>query len=115
MKVFFDLPEMYDGLRARRLSQVGRLVLYQIINDGAPYWLVIIRNFDPGVDVAEGLINPDRVGTWRFVDLKGAETKFGALAKLPRFIEEEARAEKSRDAARQRMRVSARPFVKKEN
>ena len=38
-KTFFKLKGAYEGLQARRLKWTGRLVLYQIINDGAPYFL----------------------------------------------------------------------------
>jgi hypothetical protein len=46
MKTFFHLPDKafggaYEGLKARRLNQVGRLVLYQIINDPPPYWMIL--------------------------------------------------------------------------
>lgn len=104
MKVFFALQGPYEGLRARRLKQVGRLVFFQVFNDGPTYWFVVIKNFSPDLlDVAKGLIDPNGNGTWRFVDLKRAETKFGELAKLPRYVAEEARAVKSREASRQRM------------
>src|SRR6266446_5334192 len=50
MKTFFNLEGQYSGLKVRRLAKSGRLVLYRVLNDGAPYWLVQIRNFDERTD-----------------------------------------------------------------
>ena len=116
MKVFFDLQGPYEGLRARRLAQMGRLVLYQVFNDPPAWWIVVIKNFSPDLlDVAEGLIDPNGNGTWRFVDLTMAEKKFGELAKLPRFMQEEKKASKAREATRLRMLEAPMPFRKKSN
>jgi len=50
MKTFFDLKAAYQGLRARRLAQCGRVVLYKIVNDPPDYWLVVIRAFSEESD-----------------------------------------------------------------
>lgn len=80
-KTFFHLTGPYKGLLARRLKWTGRLVLHQIINDGAPYWFVQIQNFNSTKDRADGtLIDSNKSGTWRYVDATAANEQFEQLA-----------------------------------
>jgi hypothetical protein len=76
-KTFFKLTGAYEGLQARLLKWTGRLVLYQIINDGANYYLLQIQNFDPAKD---RLAAPNGNGTFRFVDAGSANRKYESLA-----------------------------------
>jgi hypothetical protein len=76
-KTFFKLKGAYEGLQARRLKWTGRLVLYQIINDGPAYFLLQIQNFDP---VKDRLAAPTGNGTFRFVDAASANRKYEQLA-----------------------------------
>jgi hypothetical protein len=78
-KTFFKLKGAYEGLEARRLKYTGRLVLYQIINDGSPYFLLQIQNYDP---VKDKLAAPTGNGTFRFVDAASANRKYEQLAPL---------------------------------
>ena len=50
-KTFFQPPSYYEGLKARRIKQSGRLWLVRVISEEErpvqyPYWFVIIRNFN---------------------------------------------------------------------
>jgi hypothetical protein len=53
-KQYFKLTGYYEGLTAKRINQSGRLWLLRVVNDGPPYWLVMIRGFDPDTDRASG-------------------------------------------------------------
>jgi hypothetical protein len=117
MKTFFRLPEKafggaYAGLKARRLKQVGRLVLYQIVDDPPAYWMIWIKGFNPKKDIAPGLIHPDKIPVWRFTDIDSAKAKFADLAKLPTFLAEEEKAAKLRVSAKQRILSGAVPLLK---
>ena len=86
MKTFFNLEGEYSGLKVRRLAKSGRLVLYRVLNDGAPYWLVQIRNFDertdrPRIRHESKFCN----GTFRSVSLGQAQRLYGSL--LPNYPE----------------------------
>ena len=78
-KLFFSLPNYYEGLRARRVQQSGRLWLVKIINDPPAYWLVFIRNFNLEQDKASGAKS---IGSWRFTLEADALAKFAALKSL---------------------------------
>ena len=75
-KTFFNLPGYYEGLKARRLAQSGRLWLVKIINDPPPYWLVWIRGFDQQKDKKSGGTS---IGVWRFQREEEAQEKFKEL------------------------------------
>jgi hypothetical protein len=118
VKTFFQLPDQafggaYEGLKVRRLDQVGRLVLYQIINDPPPYWMIWIKAFKPRRDTAPGLIHPDKIPVWRFTDIEKARAKFTALASLPIFVAEAEKVAKSRESAKQRILSAGTPFPKR--
>src|SRR5882724_4428250 len=107
-KKLFDLRGQYEGLRARRLSQCGRVVFHRIINDPPPYWLVQIKSFDEELDrplIAKVTGSKWGNGTWRFVSEGNAQATFDALARLPVFIEEEEKRQSDRQHARERMQA----------
>ena len=58
-KTFFQLPSYYEGLKARRIKQSGRLWLVRVVSEERrpvqwPYWFVIIRNFNLEKDKVSG-------------------------------------------------------------
>ena len=80
-KTFFNLPGFYEGIRARRIRQSGRLWLVKVISDEdkergdswKPYWFVFIRNFDLKKD---GACGAKTIGSWRFRREEDAQAKF---------------------------------------
>lgn len=99
MKQYFKLSGDYEGLKVRRLRQSGRLWLVRVINDGAPYWFVMIRNFQLERDRMSGART---MGVWRFVKEEDAEAKYGELVKFypPHVVSEKQKA--AREAIRAR-------------
>jgi hypothetical protein len=89
-KTFFNLSGDYDGLKVRRLDQSGRLVLYRVLNDGPPYWLVRIQNFDERTDRPR-IRHESKFGngTFRCVSLEQAERLYRSL--LPNYPENRPR------------------------
>ncbi len=79
MKTFFDLPSYYEGLKARRMAQSGRLWLCKVINDPPPYFLVMIRGFDREKDAQTGARS---IGSWRFQGEVEARAKFDELTRF---------------------------------
>jgi hypothetical protein len=105
MKAFFKLRGAYQGLRARRLAQCGRVVLYKIVNDPPDYWLVVIRAFSEESD--RPLIwHLSRFGNgvWRFGSLSAAQAHFARLADLPKYAAEEKKRQKTRRKNSERLR-----------
>lgn len=63
-----------------------------------PYWFVQVRGFNRNNDldlVREMRHLPHDNCTFRFVDLESARRQFSELAKLPRFVAEEVKRQKS--------------------
>jgi hypothetical protein len=86
LKTFFWLTGAYEGLRVRRLAQSGRLVLYRVLNDGPPYWLIQVKNFQEEVDRPKlGHESIFGNGTFRLVALESAERLYRSL--LPNYPE----------------------------
>jgi hypothetical protein len=86
LKTFFWLTGAYEGLRVRRLAQSGRLVLYRVLNDGPPYWLIQVKNFQEEVDRPKlGHESIFGNGTFRVVALESAERLYRSL--LPNYPE----------------------------
>ena len=86
MKTFYWLDGPYEGLKVRRLDRFGPIVFDQVINDGAPYWFVTIRGFEPERDqpilrelFGQKLSN----GTKRFVRLADARQYLERLKTVP--------------------------------
>src|ERR1700730_6209683 len=105
MKTFFDLKGAYQGLRARRLSQCGRVVFYKIVNDPPDYWLVVIRAFNEERD--RPLIRHlSRFGNgvWRFGSLHADQQNFTRLATFPEYAAEEKKRQKTRRKNSERLR-----------
>jgi hypothetical protein len=103
-----------DGcpLRCYRLAQAGRLELLRVLNDGFPYWLVMIRNFNqsptgPDRIALQGLTTPWGNGVWRYLDEGQAHAKFQQLSSLPIYALERARAVQIRDKKRERIKAGA--------
>jgi hypothetical protein len=86
LKTFFWLTGAYEGLKVRRLAQSGQLVLYRVLNDGPPYWLIQVKNFQEEVDRPK-LQHESRFGngTFRCVTLESAERLYRSL--LPNYPE----------------------------
>ena len=107
MKTFFNLTGAYEGLKVRRLARFGRVVLDRVINDGAPYWFVAIRNFDETRDwpLIRSFSTSWGKGTWRFVRLTDAERCFERLKLIPEYIADELKAENNRRKNSERMRA----------
>jgi hypothetical protein len=104
-------------LRARRLEQAGRLELVQVTNDPPPYWLVLIRNFNQAPNSVDRQAiggPPYGNGVWRFLGFENAKAKFLELSALPIFVQEYAKAQKSREEKRERIKKAGTPFQKKE-
>jgi hypothetical protein len=86
-KVLFKLPGYYEGIRARRIKQSGRLWLVRVVNDFdkkeggtfKPYWFVLIKGFDPIRDKASGGTS---IGVWGFGYEDQASSKFAELEPL---------------------------------
>jgi hypothetical protein len=86
-KVFFRLPGYYEGIRARRIKQSGRLWLVRVVSDPdkreggtfKPYWFVAIKSFNPAKDKASGATS---IGVWRFGYEDEAFAKFAELEPL---------------------------------
>ena len=78
-KTFFNLPHYYEGLKARRIKQSGRLWLVKVINDPPPYWFVFIRSFNLVQDKKSGAKS---IGVWRFQHEEEAHAKFEQLKPL---------------------------------
>jgi hypothetical protein len=105
MKAFFNLTGAYEGLRARRLAQCGRVVLYKVINDPPDYWLVSIRTFDEDID--RPLIrhlSEFGNGVWRFLSLSAAQARFASLANLREYAAEEKKRQNRRIKQSETMR-----------
>ena len=80
-KTFFKLPSYYEGLKARRIKQSGRLSLVRVVSEEGrpvqwPYWFVIIRNFNLEKDKVSGATS---IGVWRFGHEDQAYAKFAEL------------------------------------
>ncbi|MGC2577543.1 MAG: hypothetical protein WA376_08190, partial [Terrimicrobiaceae bacterium] len=92
MKTIFKLPSYYEGLRARRIKQSGRLWLVRVVSEEGvpvqwPYWFVMIRNFNLEKDRASGATS---IGVWRFGHEDQAFAKFAELEPLyPPYIRRE--------------------------
>ena len=94
MKTFFQLPGYYEGIKARRIKQSGRLWLVRVVSDPdkessafKPYWFVVIKNFDLEKDKASGATS---IGVWRFGYEDQAEAKFAELEPLyPPYVRRE--------------------------
>jgi hypothetical protein len=86
MKTFFWLMGAYEGLKVRRLAQSGRLVLYRVLNDGPPYWLIQVKNFQEEIDRPK-LQHESKFGngTFRCTTLESAERLYRSL--LPNYPE----------------------------
>jgi hypothetical protein len=86
-KVLFKLPGHYEGIRARRIKQSGRLWLVRVVSDPdkreggtfKPYWFVLIKGFDPLRDKASGATS---IGVWRFGYEDEACAKYAELEPL---------------------------------
>ncbi len=91
MKTFFELPSYYQGIKARRIKQSGRLWLLRVVSDPdkasvtfKPYWFVMIRNFNLEKDRAS---EASSIGVWRFGYEDQAYAKFAELEPLyPPFV-----------------------------
>ena len=100
LKVFIPMSGSYGGLKAKRLEVFGRLELLQVINDGAPYWLIRLR--DSRAYDAKYWQGKDSTLCWRFTSLSRAKTKFRQLCAHPEYVLDAAKWQKFRDSARQR-------------
>lgn len=90
MKTFYWLDGPYEGLKVRRLERFGSIVFDQVINDGAPYWFVTIRSFEPDRDqpiLRELFGEKWGNGTRRFVSMADAQTYFERLKTVPLYQE----------------------------
>ena len=103
-----------DGgpLRCYRLAQAGRLEFLRVLNDGLPYWFVMIRNFDQsetGADrrALKGLTRPRGNGVWRYLDESQAQAKVEQLSSLLIYALERARSMEIRDKKRERIKAGA--------
>lgn len=114
MRQFITLPEMYDGLKARRIRKFGRVELLRIINDGAPYWFVRLSGYTekdrPRFKAAGSEFGN---GYWRFVRLNDAEEKFKEFAAQPDSVKEEEHIIKLRGQRKQAMldRIASGKFT----
>lgn len=105
MKTFFHLKGAYHGLRARRLSRCGRVVLYKVINDPPDYWLIVIRAFNEERDrLLIKHLSRFGNGVWRFVSLSEAQAHFARLVIVPEYAAEETRRQKTRRKNSERLR-----------
>jgi hypothetical protein len=105
--------EAYGDLRARRMEITGRVELLQVLNDPPPYWLVIIRSFEPKRDTGQG-IDPQKANVWRFLSLEEARIKFLELKALPWCRQDEEKIRVRRQKATERLLKVSTPFKKKE-
>ena len=90
MKTFYWLDGAYEGLKVRRLDRFGPVVLDQVINDGAPYWFVTIRAFEPERDqpILKELFGQKLGnGTRRFVRMTDARDYLERLKTVPLYQE----------------------------
>jgi hypothetical protein len=76
-KTFFYLPHYYEGLKARRIRQSGRLWLVKVINDPPQYLLAFIREFDLFTDGRKA--SAKSIGAWRFLHEDDAVRKFDEI------------------------------------
>jgi hypothetical protein len=109
MKTFVELPAMYEGAKARRLSKVGRIELLRVIEE-PPYWFVRIVGFQETRDrprlerCGSGFGN----GYWRFGYYEAAVARFKELASQPESIKEQKEGEILREKQKQRYQERVR-------
>jgi hypothetical protein len=104
--------QWYDGIRCQRIEQAGRLELLRVLNDGLPYWLVMIRNFNQSVTgsdriALQGRTTPWGNGVWRYLEERPARETFEQLSRLPIFVAEHARSLEIRNKKRERIQTGA--------
>ena len=90
MKTFYWLDGPYEGLKVRRLDRFGPIVFDQVINDGAPYWFVTIRGFEPERDqpiLRELFGQKWGNGTRRFVSMADVHDYLERLETVPLYQE----------------------------
>jgi hypothetical protein len=95
-KQFFTLTGDYSGIKARRIRQAGRVVLYKMFGEIFPYWLVQMKNFSEHFDRPRlfGITGSKfGNGSARFLRLKQAKERFEKLIAHPEYAAEAQKAE----------------------